>query len=160
MYVNGVEYQTATLQYIKQLIRIWWFHWKICQCDPKKGWGWGWGWGCLVWTKLINLNKGGGGVASTKILQNLPSKRSYEHQGPIQNFINKKAQASYPSVHQWILYKAGDKSRFVWTHDPLFFFKYCFTSTETVRLFQGQGAQDGHLDFHTAPELWDPLSAD
>ena len=29
----------------------------------------------------------------------------------------------------------------------------CFTSTETVGL-SGTGAQDGHLDFHTAPELW------
>ena len=29
----------------------------------------------------------------------------------------------------------------------------CFTSTETVGLL-GTGAQDGHLDFHTAPELW------
>ena len=29
----------------------------------------------------------------------------------------------------------------------------CFTSTETVGLF-GTGAQDGHLDFHTAPEFW------
>ena len=28
----------------------------------------------------------------------------------------------------------------------------CFTSTETVALL-GTGAQDGHLDFHTAPEL-------
>ena len=28
----------------------------------------------------------------------------------------------------------------------------CFTSTETVVLL-GTGAQDGHLDFHTAPEL-------
>ena len=28
--------------------------------------------------------------------------------------------------------------------------KCCFTSTETVGLF-GTGAQDGHLDFHTAP---------
>ena len=28
----------------------------------------------------------------------------------------------------------------------------CFTSTETVGLL-GKGAQDGHLDFHTAPEL-------
>ena len=28
----------------------------------------------------------------------------------------------------------------------------CFTSTETVGLL-GAGAQDGHLDFHTAPEL-------
>ena len=27
------------------------------------------------------------------------------------------------------------------------------TSTETVRVCQGRGAQDGHLDFHTAPEL-------
>ena len=30
----------------------------------------------------------------------------------------------------------------------------CFTSTETVGLL-GTGAQDVHLDFHTAPELWD-----
>ena len=28
-----------------------------------------------------------------------------------------------------------------------------FTSTETVGLL-GTRAQDGHLDFHTAPELW------
>ena len=28
----------------------------------------------------------------------------------------------------------------------------CFTSTETVGLL-GTGTQDGHLDFHTAPEL-------
>ena len=28
----------------------------------------------------------------------------------------------------------------------------CFTSTETVGLL-GTGAQDGHLHFHTAPEL-------
>ena len=30
--------------------------------------------------------------------------------------------------------------------------KCCFTSTETVGLL-GTGAQDGHLDFHTTPEL-------
>ena len=30
----------------------------------------------------------------------------------------------------------------------------CFTSTETVGLL-GTGTQDVHLDFHTAPELWD-----
>ena len=30
--------------------------------------------------------------------------------------------------------------------------KSCFTSAETVRLL-GTGAQDGHLDFHTAPEF-------
>ena len=30
-----------------------------------------------------------------------------------------------------------------------------FTSTETVEhVALGTGAQDGHLDFHTAPELW------
>ena len=29
----------------------------------------------------------------------------------------------------------------------------CFTSTETVGLL-GTGSQDGHLDFHTALELW------
>ena len=30
--------------------------------------------------------------------------------------------------------------------------EWCFTSTETIGLL-GTGAQDGHLDFHTAPEL-------
>ena len=30
--------------------------------------------------------------------------------------------------------------------------KFCFTSTETVGLL-GTGAQDVHLDFHTASEL-------
>ena len=34
----------------------------------------------------------------------------------------------------------------------------CFTSTETVGL-SGTGAQDGHLDFHTAHELWKHWSA-
>ena len=29
----------------------------------------------------------------------------------------------------------------------------CFTSTETIRTVRERGAQDGHLDFHTAPEL-------
>ena len=33
-----------------------------------------------------------------------------------------------------------------------FCFECCFTSTETVGLL-GTGAQDVHLDFHTAPEL-------
>ena len=32
--------------------------------------------------------------------------------------------------------------------------KCCFTSTETVGL-SGTGAEDVHLDFHTAPELCD-----
>ena len=43
--------------------------------------------------------------------------------------------------------------RFVW--DPLdlrWLVERCFTSTETVGLL-GMGAQDGHLDFHAAPEL-------
>ena len=31
--------------------------------------------------------------------------------------------------------------------------KCCFTSTETVGLLR-TGAQDVHLDFHTAPEFW------
>ena len=31
--------------------------------------------------------------------------------------------------------------------------KCCFTSTETV----GMEAQDIHLNFHTAPELWGPM---
>ena len=36
---------------------------------------------------------------------------------------------------------------------PVLLLKCCFTSTETVGLL-GTGAQDVHLDFHTAPELW------
>ena len=32
--------------------------------------------------------------------------------------------------------------------------KRCVRSTETVGLL-GAGAQDGHLDFRTAPELWE-----
>ena len=32
----------------------------------------------------------------------------------------------------------------------------CFTSTETIGLL-GTGAQDGHFDFHTAPELCNVL---
>ena len=34
--------------------------------------------------------------------------------------------------------------------------QYSFTSTAAIRLTRGQrrGAQDGHLDFHTPPELW------
>ena len=47
-----------------------------------------------------------------------------------------------------------------------FLLKCCFTSTETVGLL-GTGAQDGHLDFHTAPELcnvkavmWSFMSSD
>ena len=35
---------------------------------------------------------------------------------------------------------------------PFSWLKCCFTSTETVGLL-GTGAQDGHLDFRTAPEL-------
>ena len=33
-------------------------------------------------------------------------------------------------------------------------FQCCFTSTDTVRTVRGRGAQDGHLHFHTAPDLW------
>ena len=34
------------------------------------------------------------------------------------------------------------------------FFKSCFTSTETIRTIR----DGGHLDFHTAPELWWQIS--
>jgi len=41
-----------------------------------------------------------------------------------------------------------------WTFDnSTKLLKCCFTSTETVGLLR-TGAQDVHLDFHTAPELW------
>ena len=37
---------------------------------------------------------------------------------------------------------------------PLFL-SWCFPSTETIRLaYEGRLMRDGHLDFHTAPELW------
>ena len=39
-----------------------------------------------------------------------------------------------------------------WGDDLVGWLKGCFTSTETVGLL-GTGAQDGHLDSHTAPEL-------
>ena len=32
-------------------------------------------------------------------------------------------------------------------------FQCCFTSTETIRTIRNEGALDGHLHFHTAPEL-------
>ena len=39
------------------------------------------------------------------------------------------------------------------TREPdLFFFKCCFTSTETAGTISDGGAQEGHLHFHTAPE--------
>ena len=38
-------------------------------------------------------------------------------------------------------------------HSLVLLLKCCFTSTETVGLL-GTGAQDGHLDFHTAAEPW------
>ena len=34
-----------------------------------------------------------------------------------------------------------------------YFVQCCFTSSETVRFIRDGGAHDGHLDFHTAPEL-------
>jgi len=36
--------------------------------------------------------------------------------------------------------------------DLLLMAECCFTSIETIGLL-GMGAQDGHLDFHTAPEI-------
>ena len=39
------------------------------------------------------------------------------------------------------------------TENSNFVVKCRFTSTETVGLL-GTGTQDGHVDFHTAPELW------
>ena len=42
-----------------------------------------------------------------------------------------------------------------WLADGRVVVECCFTSTETVGLL-GTGAEDGHLDFHTAPELWWP----
>ena len=40
---------------------------------------------------------------------------------------------------------------------PLVLVEVFFTPTETIGLL-ATGAQDGHLDFHTAPELWLVLS--
>ena len=38
-------------------------------------------------------------------------------------------------------------------HNILPLVECCFTSTETVDVL-GTGAQNGHLDLHTAPEVW------
>ena len=51
----------------------------------------------------------------------------------------------------------GSKHQLTYFHEKLctallLLLKCCFTSTKTVGLL-GTGAQDGHLDFHTAPEL-------
>ena len=57
-------------------------------------------------------------------------------------------------MHTWLTYselKKGEQMSAGW------WLKSCFTSTETVGLL-GTGAQDVHLDFHTAPELWDVSS--
>ena len=40
----------------------------------------------------------------------------------------------------------------MWVKREIIMVECCFTSTETVGLL-GTGAQDGYLDFHTAPEL-------
>ena len=42
-------------------------------------------------------------------------------------------------------------STFQWTPYARGHVQCCFTSTETIT---GRGDQDGHLDFHRAPELW------
>ena len=47
---------------------------------------------------------------------------------------------------------ARDSKMPVMTVLLLLLLKCCFTSTETIGLL-GMGAQDVHLDFHTAPEL-------
>ncbi len=57
-------------------------------------------------------------------------------------FVTSKPSPPPPNIHTH-------------THKELKFYiklKCCFTSTETVGLL-GAEAQDGHLDFHTAPEL-------
>ena len=52
----------------------------------------------------------------------------------------------------WISWSSMCHYRYAWTV-KFVLLKCCFTSTETVGLL-GTGAQDGHLDLHTAPELW------
>ena len=54
-----------------------------------------------------------------------------------------------PHPHPWTWMASMDAS-----DAPALKLKCYFTSTETVGLL-GTGAQDGHLDSHTAPELWD-----
>ena len=46
----------------------------------------------------------------------------------------------------------------VFEETQLLWLKCCFTSKETVGLL-GAGAQDVHLNFHTAPELWETNSS-
>ena len=54
-------------------------------------------------------------------------------------------QLSYPAPQSWNLINSMPLIE-------LLFLECCFTSTETVGLL-GTGAQDVHLNFHTAPEL-------
>ena len=48
--------------------------------------------------------------------------------------------------------KKENKNNKTFKQSLMLLLKCCFTSTETVGLL-GTGAQDGHFDFHTAPEL-------
>ena len=60
-----------------------------------------------------------------------------------------------PTILRWMLRKwtcLACKARLMMSQELLLLLKCCFTSTETVDLL-GTGAQDDHLDFHTAPEL-------
>ena len=63
-----------------------------------------------------------------------------------------KSRSSFPAVSN----SAADDKTIdpPCTDDSSFtdLFECCFTSTETVGLL-GSGAQDGYLDFHTAPAL-------
>ena len=62
-----------------------------------------------------------------------------------QDAIQRWSRASCPRMSVDILGTNCDQCRSM--------VQCCLTSTETVRLIRTE-SQDGHLDFHTAPELW------
>ena len=51
----------------------------------------------------------------------------------------------------------GERARMAiltFTQLPSLFVQYCFISTKTIRTIRDRGVQDGHLDFHTVPDLF------
>ena len=74
-----------------------------------------------------------------------------------QHFDNKCGAVPFPMVLISVDVKQPNRSGVVPVYDVSptpqdIWLKRCFTLSETVGLLE-TGAQDGHLDFHTAPEL-------
>ena len=82
----------------------------------------------------------------------------------VKHRVSKLNNGMPPSLisRMWLSWKLSNmnlklNSGHPWRHLFIFFFKCCFTSTDyglcSYGLLGTGGAQDGHLDFHTAPEL-------